>query len=331
LAELGRAIEHLRADHLYVAYGDGLTTVAGLARVLGRRFWPESIGAEVLLMRGGYQYPQRKLAVRLRDRVAPNLIGRAPFDRVHHLDSDDVDALRAANLSLSSRFRLMPDPIERLKLVSHGDARRSLGIPEKGRYIGCAGLLDARKGIDLLLRAFAAVRGRLAPDDRVLLAGLVQPEIRAVIEHELPKEMRQQIVTLDRFLSTAELNTAIAAMDVVCTPYPHHLHSVSIVIRAAAARRMVLATGIGWMHRTVRQFSLGRTCDVRDIPTFADAIVSSLRESESFIPREASRRFIEFHAADNFASHWVAHLRERLGLPLERALIEWDWVLEALD
>jgi glycosyltransferase involved in cell wall biosynthesis len=224
----------------------------------------------------------------------------------------------------------MPDPIERLMPVSREDARRSLGIPEQGRYIGCAGLLDARKGIDLLLRAFAAGRDRLGPDDRVLLAGIVRPEIRAVIEQELPPELKGRIVTLDRFLTTAELNTAIAAMDVVCTPYPKHLHSVSIVIRAAAAERMVLATGIGWMDRTIRQFSLGRTCDVRDIPTFGDAIATSLNESDSFVLTKAARRFVEFHAADNFASHWVAHLRERLDLPSERALIEWDWVLEAL-
>jgi glycosyltransferase involved in cell wall biosynthesis len=266
----------------------------------------------------------------MRSRLSPGLIRIGPWDRIHHLIPEHLAALRSAGGDMQQRCRLMPDPVEPAANVTKTAARRELGIPETDRYIGCAGMIDARKGIDRFLAAFRMAEPSLHEDDRVLLAGPIAPEIRSLLEHELKDEVqRKRVVLVDRPLSEAEMNLAVAALDVVCTPYPTHIHSASIVIRAAAAERPVLGSAIGWMERTICRFGLGRVCDVSNRESFAGAIVASLAAAEHHVPTEASRRFAAFHSGRNFAAHWTAHIRERLGLPPEER-IEWSWVTEAL-
>jgi glycosyltransferase involved in cell wall biosynthesis len=328
-ADMVRAIHRLQPAHLYVAYGDGLVQVAGLERLLGRRPWPDSMGAEVLLLRGGFTRGASSISSRLREKFSPSLIRLGPWDRIHHLIPDHLEALRRAGGDMQQRCGLMPDPVEPAAQVTKTDARRELGIPADGRYIGCAGMIDARKGIDRFLAAFQLGEPNLHQDDRVLLAGPVAPEIRSLLEHELNDDVqRKRVVLVDRPLSEAEMNLAVAALDVVCTPYPTHIHSASIVIRAAAAERPVLGSAIGWIEQTIRRFGLGGVCNVEDHEGFARAIVASLSAAEHHVPTEASRRFAAFHSGRNFAAHWTAHIRERLGLPPEER-IEWSWVTTA--
>ena len=330
-ADLVRAVRRLQPAHLYVAYGDGLVQVAGLERLLGRRPWSAATEAEVLLLRGGYTYGAASFRKRLRTALSPGLIRRGPWERVHHINPDDVTVLRGGTSDSTGRYRLMPDPIEPPPTETKAEARRALGIPETGRYIGCAGMINRSKGIDLLLAAYQTAQRDLSEEDRLLLAGRVAPEIGTTLEQELASDVRRgRVMLVDRKLSEMEMNLAVAAMDVVCTPYPTHIHSASIVIRAAAAGRPVLGSAIGWMDRTIHRFRLGSVCDVSDREGFARTIVASLNASERFEPTEASRRFAAFHSAENFVAHWTARIRERLGVPpLE--CVEWEWVTAAVD
>lgn len=331
LADLARAVRRVEPDHLYVAYGDGLVQVAGLAGLAGFIPWSANTATEVVLLRGGYKYRERNLAARLRARISPHLIRHGPWDRIHHLNPDDLQVLQNLGGEFGQRCRLMPDPVEGPPATTKAEARRALGIPEDGRYIGCAGMVDRRKGIDLLIAAFQAARGRLRADDRLLLAGPMAPEIRTLVEREAAHAVpMDQLVVVDRVLAPAEINLAVVAMDVVCTPYPLHLHSASIVIRAAAAERPVLASAIGWMERTVRRFQLGNTCCVLDGGAFSDGVVAALEASAEYVPTEAARRFAAFHRAPNFVAHWTSRIRERMGLPEAPQLIGWDWVVDAI-
>lgn len=326
---LRRCVKELQPDHVYVAYGDRLATVAGFTTPKQRR-WPRELESEVLLLRGGYRYSVSGPLRRVRQMIMPRLVVRGPWTVVHHINPDDFEVLRDLSRD-SQRCRLMPDPVEPAPQIGKAQARRELGIAETGRYLGCAGSIDRRKGIDLLLRAFAAARPRLGETDRLLLAGPVQPQIRELIQQEWSEDVASgRIVILDQPLTGTEIGLALVAMDLVCTPYPKHPHSASIVIRAAAAERPVLGCSIGWMERTIARFGLGTTCNVLDLNVFAQAIVNNLERSNEFSLNEAARRFVEFHAPWNFATHWVARLRERRGIAADKAPLAWDWVLEAL-
>jgi glycosyltransferase involved in cell wall biosynthesis len=326
---VGRVVERIAPDHLYLPYGDQIVAGAALDHLSGWRALdvPE---AEVLLLRGGFRYPPENAAQRVMAAIGPRLVRAGGWARVHHLNPDDWTSLQSLGGNFAERCHLMADPIEAPCTLSRTEARRKLGIPEDGRYIGCTGLVDRRKGMDRLLRAFQQCEGQLRADDRLLLAGPIQQEIHELLQREYAADFRRRrVVLIDRHFTVEEIAQAVAALDVVCTPYPKHRHSASIVIRAASHERFVLGNANWWMGRTIREFGLGSTCNVLDESAFAAAIPVSLAASESFHLGEKGRRFAKFHSAENFAAQWRVRLRERLGLPPDPNILAWDWVLAA--
>jgi len=247
------------------------------------------------------------------------------------MDPIVVRALQRRAPGLWRRTRLIPDPVECFDPPARAEARRRLGIPEDGRYIGCVGYMDRRKGIDRLIRAFLAAR--LGRTERLLLAGGQESAIRELLADEAADAVRERrIITLERYISDEEFRLSVAAMDVVCTPYPPdagHSGSSSIVIHAAGQERPVLGSASGWIGNTIQRFGLGQVCDVTDMVAFARAISASLDASPDYRISESGRRFVEFHRPENFVACFTRRLRERLGLPDPSGLPTWDWVLEA--
>jgi glycosyltransferase involved in cell wall biosynthesis len=322
-ASLRRAVRRLRPDHFYVAYGDDLVQVAALQQMM-RRSWPDSTESEVLLLRGGFQYPARNLATRLIKRTSPWLLRHGPWNWIHHLNPDDLEVIRGGDENIYSRCSLMPDPVEPPSPLTKADARRAMNIPQDGRYIGCAGLINRVKGVDRLIGAFRAARADVRPGDRLLLAGPVDDELRTILSRDFADDIASdRLVMIDRLLSGDEIATAVSAMDVVATPYPRHQHSSSIVIRAAAGGRPVVGNSIGWMKRTIPRFALGAICDVTDEDAFRRALVRALDDSANYQLTPAASRFVKFHSAENFVRHWTKRIRERLGLPEDELLISW--------
>ena len=131
------------------------------------------------------------------------------------------------------------------------------------------------------------------------------------------------VVSLDRYLTVDELNDTLSSLELVCTPYPRHIALASIVLRAAAARRPVLATDYGWCARIVPAFQLGWTCNVRDIDEFARAIPTRLEQAADWQRTPAAEQLIKFHAPQNFAATFTARLRERLGQPPLPGTVAW--------
>jgi hypothetical protein len=115
-------------------------------------------------------------------------------------------------------------------------------------------------------------------------------------------------------------------MDLVCTPYPRHVGSASIVIRAAGARRPVIGSSFGWVKWAIERFSLGRTCDVENIPALAGTLESGLESAGDFVLSPKAERWVRYHTPENFALTWTVRLRQRLGLAAAPALHSWDWV-----
>ena len=326
-ASLRRAVKRLCPDHLYVTYGDDFVEMAALHEMAGH-CWPDATEAEVLLLRGGYQYPASSLATRMRRRISPWLLRRGPWSLIHHINPDDLEVIRGNNAGTTGRFFLMPDPVEPASQLSKEEARQVLNLPEDGRYIGSVGIINRAKGVDRLISAFRAARADLQSGDRLLLAGPIDEELRSFISSGCGDDLANgRLIMIDRSLSSDEIATAVAATDIVATPYPWHVHSSSIVIRAAAGGRPVVGNSIGWMKRTIPQFGLGAVCDVVNEEALCRTLVKTLDESGGYQITSAARRFAEFHSAENFARHWTKRLRQRIGLPEDPALISWDEVV----
>ena len=196
----------------------------------------------------------------------------APFTILHQLDPIPFTALKNRGGALGDRSRLIPEPVEAIQKIEMVEARCRLGIPVDGRYVACMGSLDVRKGTHLLIQAFA--RAKLQSNDRLLLIGNLHQDVRSLITHTIAALLRDgRLILIDRYVSDETLGMGLNAADVVCTPYPKHVGSSGIVVRAAAVGKPILASDYGWVGAIVPAFQLGTTCPVGDLDRFATQIV----------------------------------------------------------
>jgi len=327
--ECAAAVERHKPDHVYVLYADGFAQISGIARLIGRVHRREQVEYEGIMMRGRFAYPRLSWPDSLSARASLAAASLSHFDILHFLDPIPFERIVLRGGRLAARARLIPEPVEPPMAASREEARRQLNLPPEGRIICCPGRLDERKGVDRLVRAFAACAGTLRSDDRLLLFGRVDESIRDAIQATRDLQQRGQIILRDAFVSDEDLHRAIAAADVVAASYPRHVGSSGIVVRAAVLERMVLASDFGWIGMVADRFGLGPTCDCRDDAAIARLLPVALAASESYRPSPAALRFTQFHTKANYGAHLARRLRQRLGHDGPRDLCEWDWVLQA--
>ena len=327
-ATFAQSLKRHHADHVYIPTADGMAQVLGWNRWRGSNPVPRGTEVEACMHRGGFAYPTAGMKAKLRAEFLRRSIQAAPFDVVHFVDLLVTDWLADHPSALSKRSRLLADPVGDTRPMDKIEARRALGIEEGGRWIGCAGGMDERKGIDLLVRAFAraAAKGDIKDDDRLLLVGKVSAAVRPAVEEAKDLVDAGRIHLIDRYVSDDELLASLGSMDVVCTPYPNHIGLSNISLRAVAAHRPVLASTWGWLGIIVPRFELGWTCDVRDTDAFARAIGDTLDRSAAYERPGVADRLIGFHSKENFVAMFTSRLRERLGLEPDPGLREWSWV-----
>jgi glycosyltransferase involved in cell wall biosynthesis len=246
--------------------------------------------------------------------MALSVLERGPWAKIHHIVPHAAQVMKEFSPRLAAMTSLLPDPVETPPDLGKDQARALLGIPQEGRVLSLAGLIEARKGVRELLSAFERIVPRLRHNDRLLLAGKATTEMRELIESRYSMLEREgRIVFLNRHLTKEELWAACIGADVVCTPYPEHLFSASIVIRAARVGVPVLANAIGWMEQTIHRFGLGTTCDTLNTEVFAENIQTSLDASADFRLSPFGKRFIAFHTPENFATRLTRRVAQRIG------------------
>ena len=141
----------------------------------------------------------------------------------------------------------------------------------------------------------------------------------------------ERLILIDRYVSEETFNLGLNAADVVCTPYPRHIGSSGIVVRAAAMERPVLASEYGWVGAVTQAFRLGQTCPVDNLDQFAMKIRESLDDAPTYRLSEGGRRFVSFHTLRNFSAHLTVRILARLGHQPTTALMPWEDVMAAAE
>src|SRR5262249_37185276 len=167
-----------KPDHTFIPYADGL------AQLLLAMRWPtaelgQSAEIEGILMRGRFSYSSDHWYDSFRTRAWLTAMDLSPITILHHVDPIPYAALRKRGGTLGQRSQLIPEPVETIQCIEKVEARRKLGLPVEGRYIASMGMHNTRKGIHLLLQAFA--QAKVSATDRLLLMGKLNPAIQTLI------------------------------------------------------------------------------------------------------------------------------------------------------
>jgi glycosyltransferase involved in cell wall biosynthesis len=308
-AGLQDAVRRHRPDHVYVPHSD-LLHLAGSIPLLSSMkpaIDPSRVDAIVL----GAPFAYRGLPFRQRRKAQSQFRGlrRLPFGRLLFIDPIAHEWIEKNHPSVARRSQLLPDPVTPVGTHEKAAARAELGLPANGRWISSVGVLDSRKGVDDLVAAFAAAT--LAPGDRLLLAGRATDSVRAAVAAAEAGLGPGRIFLLDRLLTNREIELAVSAADIVAVShrFPDHIGSASILIRAIAAGRPVLASELGWPGHVTRNHSLGWIYPTEPAAR-PKAIAESLAAAKDFVFSPDARAFAAFHSVDGFAQILTAPLRQ---------------------
>ena len=309
------ALQEVKPDHVFVPFGNPISNWYGLPNRVSRYLKANQIETELVLLFGRYAYPLDGLRSRCKQRYALSMLQRGPWTKIHHILPHAVRVISSFSRQLQAKTNYLPDPVDPLPSIDRQQARQLIGVPADGRYITMMGLIEERKGVHQLLAAFRTALPNLQPNDRVLLAGKASEDVRlALSENYADLVASQRIIALDRHLDGQAFGASCCASNLICTPYPRHQYSASIVIQAAAAGLPVLGNAVGWIDETIRTYQLGTTCDTNDPACFAKQLSIAVNTSDDFTPAVDIDQFVQRHSVDNFKTLLTARLRERLGV-----------------
>ncbi len=180
------------------------------------------------------------------------------------------------------------NPIDRSAL------RRQFGIADGGPLIGAVGLLEPRKGHEILLEAFPGVLRRY-PQAHLLIVGRDAPAYNGYGQHLHRLAERLGIVahvTLTGFLDDVPLVLGSLTVCVMPVVQPEGLGRV--VLEAGASGCPVVATPMGGLREIIEDGATGLFVPPRDPSALAKAILRLLDDPD-FARRlsQAARRRVE--------------------------------------
>jgi glycosyltransferase involved in cell wall biosynthesis len=209
--------------------------------------------------------------------------------------------------SNGAKVQPLRDPAHPNVSVLRGDHLIADRMPRDRINFLLFGYLSERKGTLALLDALR----ELAPDSGarvgVMLAGRIDPSIRAAVEERIAVLARERpdlwIGREDRRLSAGELEALVQRANVLLAPYQRFVGSSGVLMWAARAGKPLLTQDFGMMGAIVRELGLGVAIDTMRPRAIADAIADMAeRGPRQTFDRRAAIEFSAAHTPHAFAS-----------------------------
>lgn len=320
-------LREVRPDFTLLPSADAQSTVSALIHGLGfdlrKRFGPIE-GT----LHYGYGDAAATSKERLKEALYTQTYKRLPFESVNFVNFAYYEYALKNRLVEPSRMRFVGDPVPQPPRIGRAAARRLLRLEGGGRYLGLLGSLDRRKAVPQLLSAFRAAR--LAGDDRLLLAGRLDPEYSRLIQTSYADLVRSgRLVVINRFLSDAELESGYEALDLATVVYDRFPGLASLALKAVAAGTPVIAHDFGWLRAAVRRFDIGILTDVFDNAAFASALKRAINLPPLDLENAPLKRLLHFHTEQNFVAQMTSGVK-LAGGQAPGQIFDWDWVLQAI-
>lgn len=292
--QLESVVKNHPVDHLYLPYGDGLVQLMGTS--FKRKIFRDT-PTEALIFHGGRTGSFKGT---IKDLINNQLIRRSPCVRLHFLSPIAYDSLGKSKTS--TRFRVMPEPVEDFPTKDLLTARKSLGLKCQGKILSCLGMITAQKNVGALIDAFLAAN--TATENKLLLVGRQDKSVSMKLD-SLSKPNRKHIIELNEYVSNSTFLNAIVASDVVAIPYKNRSASSGILVRAINAGKQIITDSEGFLGWLTERFQLGESCDVGNQISFSKSITKSFENGDSLAKNPAKEKLIEFHTLENFGRSWV--------------------------
>ena len=213
--------------------------------------------------------------------IAKRLLNRAIFAFGHAFivhSEQNRDALQHAVGGDPARINVLPHGVLDTPRtgLSRASARLRLGVPGDAKMLLYFGHIRPYKGVDVLLRAFAAVV-REQPDAVLVIAGKPWGDWarhEALIDES---GIRASIRLHLDFVATADVEAYFVAADAVVLPYTHFDAQTGVGTRALPFARPLIVTRTGGLPELV----LDPECVVApgDVPALAQAITRVLGDA----------------------------------------------------
>jgi len=246
-----RLIREKSPRFIFAPYLDTIFYCIGVLGMICR--FPTKV--QGILFRGDYAYRQLPWTI-LREAkgfITAKIIERGPFEKVLCLDEIVFKYLSEHCKKSSNRLVQCPEPVDVEVAIPQAEARAQLGLPKVGKIIGTFGVLDSRKGVDILIDAF--MERDIPKEEYLLLAGPQHKEIVEKITYyrsRYPFKMKY-LIEDNSFLSPKKSLLYLSAMDIVALLYPRHIGSSSILLRALALKKTILASDFGLVGHIARR------------------------------------------------------------------------------
>jgi glycosyltransferase involved in cell wall biosynthesis len=184
---------------------------------------------------------------------------------------------------------------ERVSVIPHGimtplhssvgrsEARRKLNLSEDRRILLLFGSIRPNKGLDVLLEALNDIRLH-DPDVLLVIAGAVPRGMsfrkysNIIQKFNLSENVRAEV----NFIPDEDVDSFMAAADVVVLPYVKFEAQSGVLLRAYAHKKPVVVSDVGAMGELVASDKVGLVVEPGDSAALAEAVVNILDNSGDF-------------------------------------------------
>ena len=177
-------------------------------------------------------------------------------------------------------------PRDRIHVIPHGafdyysaeqSRRRQKATPEQ--EILFFGRIEAYKGLDILIEAFARLPRRLIETTRLVIAGLPRIDIQPLQERCRALHIDDRITWHLRFIAEDEVAPLFRSASIVALPY-RDIDQSGVLLTAIAFDKPVVASRLGGIPETIRDGIHGRLVEPGNVEAFAQALQSILSDAE---------------------------------------------------
>jgi len=192
------------------------------------------------------------------------------------------------------------------KPIDTRQARAQLVLPKDRTIAAFVGLIRPYKGLDFLIKSFAAAHQK-APNLYLVVAGECYTNIASYKQLIAELKLQNHVHLNFNFLSDQKLRDYLCAANFVCQPYQSATQS-GITPLAYAYQKPLMVSDIDGLKGPIVEDSSGRVV-VREIAEWGNALVDFSKKDALDVYTKNIQKALPKYQWDHFCEHFLAWLK----------------------